>query len=168
MRSLYPVTKAAERARTETRDSARWQARRERIGFVMNLCGLSRTHTYSLAFSRAAHLFDHCFTWRHRSGVLRWDDPYRQSRHMQEEPVLRAFGFQVVHLPIEMSLHVRGECQPRLIALPGVDLEHIKRLLMAAQFETPLTREFWAASDELWGKQYGTFARVTGSADVIK
>lgn len=168
MELIYTSAKVAELPGTGTRDSARWRARRERIGFVMDLCGLSRTHTYSLAFSRAAHLFDHCFTWRHRSGVLRWDDPYRQSRHMQEESVLCAFGFQIVHLPLEMSLHVRGECQPRLIALPGVDLEHIKRLLVEVGFETPLTREFWVASDELWEKQYGNFARVTGSASVIK
>lgn len=156
MELISSRVKVAERPGTGTRDSARWLAREERIGFVKALCGLSWTH--SLAFSQVAHLFDHCFTWRHRSGVLRWDDPYLQSSHMQDEFSLRARGFHVIHLPLEMSLHVRGECQPRLTAPPGVELEHIRRLLVVARFETPLTREFWDLS----------YARVAGPASVIQ
>lgn len=166
MELISSRAKVAERAGTGTRDSVRWQARQERIGFVMALCGLSRTHRRD--FFLAEHLFDHCLSWRHRSGVLRWDDPYLRSHQMENEDSLRAHGFHVVHLPLEMSLHVRGECQPRLTALPGVELAHIKRLLMEARFETPLTREFWVASDELWEKQHGNFARVTGFPGVIE
>ena len=152
MELISSKAEVAERPGTGTRDSACWRARRERIEFVKALCGLRWTH--SLAFSQVAHLFDHCFTWRHRSGVLRWDDPYLRSSHMQDEFSLRARGFHVIHLPLEMSLHVRGECQPRLTASPGVELEHIRRLLVVARFETPLTREVWDLS----------YARVAGPA----
>lgn len=168
MELIYSRVKVAERAGTGTRDSARWRAREERIGFVKALCGLRGSHSvdfylgvktpHRLQVGQFDHLFDHCFTWRHRSGVLRWDDPYLRSSHMQDEFSLRARGFHVIHLPLEMSLHVRGECQPRLTASPGVELEHIRRLLVVARFETPLTREFWDLS----------YARVAGPASVIQ
>lgn len=120
--------------------------RRERIQAIMEICDLRRCHAGvgEASLRTYADCFDHWHDFYSAKSLVRFDDPYGHSRQIESEDRLIEEGFRIVHLPLEMSLHVRGECQPRLIAPPGsaANISLMADALVRAGFETPFTRQW--------------------------
>lgn len=115
-----------------------WQERERRLAQLMWILGVRRAKSGRVQFPlHFGLLFDHAFFFRTKGGdIFIWDDPYDSSRQLENEPLLIKEEWRVVRLPKQMTLHLMGATQPRLVAPPRscADLDHLAALLMLAEY----------------------------------
>lgn len=115
---------------------------------ICNLCPVSKSRIDE-EHHRYSGYFDHSHNFQSGRDRVDYDDPYLVSTHIKNEREFKERGARIVHLPLQMSLHFRDHCQPRLIAPPGsrANVELMAELLILNKFETPFTEEWLAAND---------------------